>query len=54
MTHISLGIVENCKNPDSYGTICVRCNQLCGKRRMTITTNKTALPFAEGEGDKFR
>ena len=30
MTHLCIGVVENCKNPESYGTICVRCN-LCGR-----------------------
>ena len=29
-THISIGVTDNCKNPESYGTICVRCN-LCGR-----------------------
>lgn len=28
--HFSIGVIENCKNPESYGTICVRCN-LCGR-----------------------
>ena len=33
--HLSIGVTENCKNPDSYGTICVRCN-LCGRFDKTI------------------
>lgn len=28
--HLSIGVTENCKNPESYGTIYVRCN-LCGR-----------------------
>ena len=34
MIHVSLGVTPNCKNPDSYGTICVRCNQ-CGRFNAT-------------------
>ena len=30
MIHVSLGAMKNCVNPDSYGVICVRCNQ-CGR-----------------------
>lgn len=36
MTHLCIGVVENCKNPESYGTICVKCNQ-CG--RFDVTEN---------------
>lgn len=32
--HLSIGVTENCKNPESYGTICVRCNQ-CGRFNKT-------------------
>ena len=32
--HFSIGVTENCKNPESYGTICVRCNQ-CGRFNKT-------------------
>ena len=28
--HIDIGVTENCKNPDSYGMICVWCNE-CGR-----------------------
>ena len=28
--HISLAVIDGCKNPDSYGEICVRCNE-CGR-----------------------
>ena len=27
---IDIGVAKNCKNPDSYGEICVRCNK-CGR-----------------------
>ena len=27
---VDIGVIENCKNPDSYGEICVRCNK-CGR-----------------------
>ena len=27
---IDIGVAKNCKNPDSYGEICVRCNR-CGR-----------------------
>lgn len=27
MTHICIGVVENCDNPESYGMICVKCNK---------------------------
>ena len=27
---IHIGVAKNCKNPDSYGEICVRCNK-CGR-----------------------
>jgi len=35
--HISLAVIDGCKNPDSYGEICVWCNE-CGR-------------FDEGRGD---
>ena len=38
--HFSIGVVENCKNPESYGTICVRCN-LCGRFDVTEIGCKT-------------
>ena len=28
--HICYSVTKGCKNPDSYGEICVRCNQ-CGR-----------------------
>ena len=28
--HIDYGVSKNCKNPDSYGMICVKCNK-CGR-----------------------
>lgn len=28
--HVDIGVTENCKNPDSYGVICVWCNE-CGR-----------------------
>jgi len=28
--HICYAAADNCRNPDSYGCICVRCNQ-CGR-----------------------
>ncbi len=28
--NVCIGVVENCKNPESYGTICVKCN-MCGR-----------------------
>ena len=28
--HLCIGTVKECVNPDSYGCICVRCNQ-CGR-----------------------
>ena len=28
--HISLAVIDGCKNPDSYGEICLRCNE-CGR-----------------------
>jgi len=28
--HIDFTPVENCKNPDTYGYICVKCND-CGR-----------------------
>lgn len=28
--HVDIGVSENCKNPDSYGMICVWCNE-CGR-----------------------
>jgi len=30
MMHVDIGVTENCKNPDSYGMICVCCNE-CGR-----------------------
>ena len=27
---IDYGVTKDCVNPDSYGTICVKCNQ-CGR-----------------------
>ena len=27
---ICIGVDDNCRNPDSYGMICVRCNK-CGR-----------------------
>lgn len=38
--HFSIGVVENCKNPESYGTICVRCN-LCGRFDKTTDNDCT-------------
>ena len=37
-THISIGVTDNCKNPESYGTICVKCN-LCGRFDKPKQTN---------------
>ena len=28
--HICLAVIDGCKNMDSYGEICVRCNE-CGR-----------------------
>lgn len=28
--HIDIGVRDDCKNPESYGTICVKCNE-CGR-----------------------
>ena len=28
--HVDMGVTENCENPNSYGVICVRCNE-CGR-----------------------
>jgi len=28
--HISLAVIDGCKNQDSYGEICLRCNE-CGR-----------------------
>lgn len=30
LMHVSLGVTKECRNPDSYGCICVRCNR-CGR-----------------------
>lgn len=54
--HLSLGITNNCKNlEDSYGVICVRCNQ-CGRFK-TISTEealKEVEPFyTENEIDQI-
>lgn len=38
MTHISIGVTDNCKNPESYGTICVKCN-MCGRFDKPKQTN---------------
>lgn len=38
--HFSMGVAPSCKNPDSYGTICVRCNQ-CGRFNATKHDCKT-------------
>lgn len=29
--HIDYSVSENCKNPDSYGVICVKCGK-CGRK----------------------
>jgi hypothetical protein len=28
--HCDMGVTDSCKNPNSYGVICVRCNA-CGR-----------------------
>lgn len=42
MMHIDIGVSENCKNPDSYGVICVGCNE-CGR------FNNESLPTEEDD-----
>ena len=34
----SIGVTDNCKNPESYGTICVKCN-MCGRFNKPKQTN---------------
>ena len=46
MTHISIGVTDNCKNPESYGTICVRCNQ-CGRFKQTNVDRIRAMSDEE-------
>lgn len=29
-THLDIDVIEGCKNPNSYGVICVKCNH-CGR-----------------------
>ena len=52
MLHLSFAPVKNCKNPDSYGKICVKCNKchrfnpdwtcpLCGKRTRAMKSLET-------------
>ena len=36
--NICIGVTENCKNPESYGTICVKCN-MCGRFDKPKQTN---------------
>ena len=38
MNHICIGVTDNCKNPESYGTICVKCNR-CGRFDKPKQTN---------------
>jgi len=52
VVHVDYSPVKNCKNPDSYGLICVKCNKchrfnpdwtcpLCGKRTRAMKSRKT-------------
>ena len=44
--HSSMGVPDNCKNPESYGTICVRCNQ-CGRFKQTNADRIRAMSDEE-------
>lgn len=50
--HLDYGVSKNCKNPESYGEICVKCNKChrfnphwrcinCGKRTMSMKSRQT-------------
>ena len=46
MNHICIGVADNCKNPESYGTICVKCNQ-CGRFKQTNADRIRAMSDEE-------
>ena len=39
MTHVCLTPVDGCNNPDTYGMICVRCNE-CGRFKRDETKSE--------------
>ena len=51
--NLCIGVTENCKNPESYGTICVRCNQ-CGRFDKPKQTNADRIrAMSDEELQKF-
>jgi len=47
--HIDIPPVDDCKNPDSYGMICVKCNE-CG--RFDKKTPADTANIGEGQSNE--